>query len=135
MKILFDINLWVDMAARPTQYPQAAKLYEALSKEGHTVCLPLCGYTTLFYLVERLLSTEAAEDYLYSLRQRGVTFLSFTSREVEAATKLKMKDHEDACIVATAMTQKIDRIVTRNEKDFKNSPIQSSSPTALLKEI
>jgi predicted nucleic acid-binding protein len=51
------------------------------------------------------------------------------------ALTLNIVDFEDAVIAATAKREKADYIVTRNETDFKNSPVPAVSPAVLLREF
>ncbi len=51
------------------------------------------------------------------------------------ALALDFKDFEDAMQVAAALRFRADRLVTRNLKDYRNSPIPVVSPTGFLKEI
>jgi predicted nucleic acid-binding protein len=48
------------------------------------------------------------------------------------ALALGLKDHEDACVVATAVAERCDLIVTRDVRDYRNSPIEVKSPKAAL---
>ena len=44
-------------------------------------------------------------------------------------------DYEDAVQCESAIAENLDAIVTRNTKDFANSPILIYSPTEFLKQI
>ena len=46
---------------------------------------------------------------------------------------LPMQDFEDAMQVAAADMAKVDFIITRNTKDFKNSPIPAMDPGEFVK--
>ena len=46
-----------------------------------------------------------------------------------------MKDFEDAVQIASALTDRVDFIVTRDSKDYKKSPIKALAPTEFLKEL
>ena len=50
-----------------------------------------------------------------------------------AALDLPMRDFEDALQVAAAMACGAQFIVTRNERDFKASPVPALNPDALLR--
>lgn len=132
MKVLFDLNVWIDIAARPQSYPQCVELYRRLESRHAAVCLPLCGYTTIYFILSRLLGGQAAEKFLSSLGERAVRFLPFSQREVDLALRLRIGDHEDACVAATAVNNGMDFIVTRNTKDFESSPIRAVQPEELL---
>jgi hypothetical protein len=52
---------------------------------------------------------------------------------VRASLNLGFSDLEDALQVAAALAWKSAFIITRNERDFKRSPIPAISPSAYLK--
>ena len=135
MKVLFDTNIWIDIAVRPKTYPESAELLHALEKRAFVRCLPLCAYTTIYYLISKVSSPEAAHEFLSHIKNRSVHLLSFTQMEVVLAEKFTFSDFEDACIAATALNGACDVIATRNTRHFKNSPIPAVDPKALLKRL
>ena len=54
---------------------------------------------------------------------------------LELARILGFKDYEDAVQCASAIAEGLDAIVTRNAKDFTNSPIAVYSPSEFLEVI
>jgi len=52
--------------------------------------------------------------------------------EITVALGLKMKDFEDAMQVAAAQQFRAQIIVTRNTKDYSQSPIKALTPKELL---
>ena len=56
-----------------------------------------------------------------------------TDKDVlQSAFDLPFKDYEDAVQCASAIAESLDAIVTRNAKDYANSPIQIYSPAEFL---
>ena len=135
MKILLDINIWIDIAARPTTYPQSIELLHSLETSHHSIGFPLSGYTTFYYLIAKLISKQGALHFAGLLSQRGIHMLPFTSEEAILAQSLPFRDHEDACVGAIALLQKYNVIATRNVKDFRNSPVVARSPAAILRSL
>ncbi len=122
MKVLLDLNIWIDLAARPRSFPASVKIYRKLEQEAHTICFPLCGYTTVYYLIEKVLGPNAALSFMRTLSDRSVRLLTFGLPEVALAHKLQFSDHEDGCVAATALNYGCDFVVSRNLRDFKGSP-------------
>jgi predicted nucleic acid-binding protein len=54
--------------------------------------------------------------------------------DINAALTLPINDFEDAVIAAVAKREKADYIVTRNEEDFKGSPVPAISPAMFLEQ-
>ncbi len=135
MKALFDINVWIDIAVRPKAYPDSVALFRRLESDAHHIGFPLSGYTTFYYLIAKIVGKEGALLFCRSLIQRGIRLLPLTNAEVEVAHSLVFRDHEDACVSATALAHKYDLIVTRNGRDYKNSPVVTRTPAALLRAL
>jgi len=132
VKILFDLNIWIDIAIRPKRYPDSSNVYLQISGK-HIFFLPACGYTTIYYLLEKVIGREGTLEFMERIFSKGVEILPFTKREIETARKFRMKDHENACLAATAFTNDCDYILTRNEKDFQRSLVPALLPSKALK--
>ena len=135
MKILVDLNVWIDIASRPKSFPDSSTFFTSAEATKHHLTLPLSGYTTIFYLLEQIIGKKGSINFLRGIQQRGVELIPFTPKEVTAAQALPLRDFEDACVVASAMSSLCDLIVTRNVKDFKNSPIKALEPKQALKKL
>lgn len=132
MKVLFDVNIFLDLALRPGLYPASVALYQKLEEQHHTVCLASCAYTTVYYLLSKTVGAAGALEFLTLLELRGVEVLTFSLHDIHLARKLRFRDHEDACLAASALSSSCNIIVTRNLSDFKFSPVQAQSPDKLL---
>ncbi len=118
--------------ARWEKFPESYGVYNAvLQHPSHVGCLPACGYTTLYYVLVKLLSEDRARQTLDHF-VRKLRLLPFDVETARLAQRLNFEDLEDAAIAATAMQGQCDRIVTRNVKDFSSSPIRAVSPAQLI---
>lgn len=136
MKILFDLNVLLDVAYRPQRHPHSVQLYHQLvATQQHQGTFPACGYTTLYYQLRRNLpSVRDARDTLLEWHHR-LALLPFTDHMALAAHRLSMPDFEDACVAITALEGQCAVIVTRNIPDFQASPIPARTPTELLAQL
>ena len=138
MKILFDLNVLLDVAYRPQRYPHSVQLYHrlvAMRQHQHQGTFPACGYTTLYYQLRRNLpSAHDARDTFLEWHQH-LALLPFTDRMALAAHRLSMPDFEDACVAITALEGQCAVIVTRNLPDFQASPIPALTPADLLAQL
>ena len=74
MKILFDLNVLLDVAYRPQRYPHSVQLYHRLvATRQHQGTFPACGYTTLYYQLRRNL--PSARDARETLLAQSVELL------------------------------------------------------------
>lgn len=135
MKILFDLNVLVDVAARWQRYPESLSLYETvLASTEHQGAFAGCGYMTLYYILERVIEKSQARATVAHL-STTLELIPFTPTMAAQAHRLQMTDLEDACIAASALESGCDVIATRNLDDFYSSPIPARMPASILKLI
>ncbi len=136
MNILLDANIYIDIACRPSLQLASVNLFKKLVlSPGIDVCLASCSYTDIFYLISKLTEKKHALEFFQTLEKANVQFLDFTEKEIRFAKTLKFNDHEDACVCATAVLNNCSLIVTRDVKDFKNSPTKIRTPSQFLREL
>lgn len=134
MKILFDLNIWIDIAIRPLEFPESVEAFKFAITNHKELYLPCCGITTIEYIIEKISPHKKKTffDFIAVLIENNVSFAEFGFKELDLALQSKMSDFEDSCIMASAIKSKIDLIVTRNIKDFKLSPIEVMTPKSFL---
>lgn len=132
MKVLFDVNIVLDvLLARSPWAADSARLLDAAERKeiagyvaGHTI-------TTAYYIVARSAGQRKAATAVTDLL-RIVTVVPVEAADFAQALVLDMTDFEDAVQAATAAKVGADFVATRNERDFKRSPIKARSPSELL---
>lgn len=62
-----------------------------------------------------------------------VKISDITHEVVQIAIKSGMNDFEDAIQSASAKFSSIDKIITRNKKDYKNSSVDAVAPNEFIK--
>ncbi len=135
MRILFDLNVLIDVAGRWQAFPLSLDLYNrVVASPKDEGVFAACGYTTLYYVIHQMLSAERTRAILAQFRQRLI-LLPFNPRIAAAAHLLQMPDLEDACIAATAFEGRCDVIATRNIVDFTTSPIPARAPEDILADL
>ncbi len=131
MRLLIDIGVLLDVALLRPGAPESARLL-AMCGRQHEGWLAWHSVATLTYLIERQLSDISSRDFI-----RGVldwADIATTGRpDALAALDLPMRDFEDALQAAAAMACGAQFIITRNERDFKASPVPALSPDAFLR--
>ena len=130
MRLLIDINVLLDVALQRPGAPAAARLL-ALCGRQHEGWLAWHSVATLAYLFERQQSAISGRDFIRSMLVWAD--VAKTGRpDALAALDLPMRDFEDALQAAAAMACGAQFIITRNERDFKASPVPALSPDAFL---
>ncbi|MBA1334113.1 MAG: hypothetical protein HPY66_1597 [Firmicutes bacterium] len=133
MKILIDTNIVLDVLLHRTDFFDASynvlKL-AALGKAGALVTAN--SIADIYYILHRAnkdpVKSKDAIVQLLSL----VGIADVLASDVMAALSSKVTDFEDALVGAIAKRVKADFIVTRNTKDFDNSPVPAIDPKDFL---
>jgi len=132
MKILIDTNVILDVLVK--RKPYAGESVSFLKLCGHQItgCIATSQTTDIFYLLRRYgKDSDEAKDVIKKL-SKNIKVLDVTAADVDNALASLMPDYEDALLACLAKRQKAKYIVTRNEKDFRQSPVQAVSPSLFL---
>ena len=132
MKVMFDLNIVLDVVQRREPHYRASAV--ALSKvvEGHAKgVFPCHGVTTVHYLLSRHSGSQRADEVVDWLASR-FEFGTAARQELLRARSLPLNDFEDAVLSAVAEACGCDAIVTRNLGDFFASPVKAFSPEELV---
>lgn len=130
--ILIDLNVVLDVVQkRQPHYKSSALVLEEVVAGRIAACLPAHAFTTLHYLVARYQTTEKADQVVRWLL-RYFEVAGTTRSELLRACEFGWHDFEDAVVAATAESAGSVCIVTRNIRDFVNSPIATLTPEEYL---
>lgn len=132
MRVLIDTNIILDLfLQRPGFAEEAAALWEANGNRQIEGFVAAITPINLFYFARKTKGREQARqaviDLLSSLRVCQLDQQTF-----QAALALPVSDYEDAVQIASAVNTPVEAIVTRNLKDYKNSPLPVYSPANFL---
>jgi predicted nucleic acid-binding protein len=131
MRLLIDINVLLDVALQRPGAPASARLLACCGRQ-HEAYLAWHSVATLAYLISRQQSAIPGRDFIRSMLVWAD--VAKTGRtDALAALDLPMRDFEDALQVAAAMACGAQFIITRNERDFKTSPVSALNPEAFLR--
>ena len=98
----------------------------------HDGYLSAAAATVVFYLLrKRLGDTGLAKEYMRNLLQL-VGIADATNVNVHNAIESFMSDFKDALVAAITKRCELDYIVTRNTKDFVESPARAVTPQEFL---
>lgn len=135
MKILVDTNLFLDVLLDR----------EGLAGESQRV-LDWCGLhpgdgwvawhtlANLYYIGAKSVGEKGALREIKAILE-VFEVCPVDSPAARAACDLPVADFEDALQIAAAQKAGAESIVTRNKKDFKNSPVPAWLPGEFLKKI
>ena len=128
MKILIDLNIILDyLEDRDPFADQAEKILE---NEKNTLFVSAHMVTTAFYLM-RFIGREA-QDAAVDFILNNFTIVPCDKTILSSARTLGFADYEDAVVAAAAKQAQCAYIITRNKRDFANSPVPALTPGEFL---
>ncbi len=133
MRALFDTNVLLDIGLARKPFAEVAfACLVAARRAGEPPRIAPHALATFYYIVAQAQGTEQANTAILDLIATS-EIVPFDHVTAQRSLKLSFGDFEDAMIAAAAEAAEMDYIVTRNTKDFKNSPIPALSPEEFLK--
>lgn len=130
--ILIDLNVVLDVVQKREPHYSASAAVLGRVTDGQVVaCLPAHAFTTLHYLVSRH-QTETTANRVVDWLLRYFEVAGTTHRELKRARRLDWPDFEDAVVAAAAESYSCTHIVTRNVRDFRDSPVPALTPEEFL---
>ena len=128
MKIFVDTNILLDVFCNRKDFVEESskiiKLCETNIIEGYISTLSIAN---IAYILRKELEREKLKSIISKL-ELIFRIQDLKADDLKKATEFDIKDFEDAIQVACAKRAKTQFIITRNIKDFKNSPIPAIKP-------
>jgi predicted nucleic acid-binding protein len=134
MKLVFvDTNILIDLLAdRPPFSKAAIALFDMAERGSVKLFTSSHSYATTHYLLKKYIGEAELRAVLSSLLEI-IEIISVDITIIRKSLLSKHKDFEDAIQIFAANTiPKLDYIVTRNLKDFKDAGVPVLAPDELL---
>jgi len=131
-RIFVDTNIIVDLIADRRPFSKfAIQLFSKAEDRKIKLYTSSHAIATTHYLLKKYIDEKKLREILESILDY-LTVVSISQEIIKKGLKSKHKDFEDAIqIISTSSIDKIDCIVTRNVKDFKEAEIPVFSPDEL----
>ena len=126
MLLLLDINIILDVVFQRPGEPASSALIGSCN-EQHQAWLAWHSVATLAYLIERERNPAVARELVTGLLS-WARVATTGHQDAIQALQLPMSDFEDALQVSAAQACGADYIITRNGRDFVQSPLPALSP-------
>jgi predicted nucleic acid-binding protein len=135
-KVFVDTNILIDLLADRKPFSKyAIGIFSKAETKQVKLFTSSHSFATTHYLLKKHVEEKELREILNSLLEY-VNIIAIDSDIIKKALKSKHKDFEDAIQIMSAdSVEKLDYIVTRNLKDFRNSGIAAISPDELIKLI
>ena len=132
MKLLVDGNILVDVLQNREPHVIASALVWKLCETGQAKgFVSALTFANLVYVLRRELDPKKTEEVLKKL-SLIFSFAELSGADLLKAAGLHWNDYEDALQAVTAERLRVDFIITRNVKDFKQSKVLALTPAELL---
>ena len=131
-KIFIDLNVVLDvLLARSPFLGTSQRLLDLVAKNKIKGYLSVASVLNLYYLVQKQLNAPSAREHVKKMIQL-VSIVEIDTDILQSALYIPLADFEDSVQAACAQRCAAEYIITRNLKDFKDSPIQCLSPEKYL---
>ena len=135
MKILIDTNVILDVLCNHTDFVEdSLKVFKYCEVNQITGCISAMSVPNIVYIMRKELDSERIKEILTVLTSL-FTVVDLREADLLKAADLDFADYEDALQSVCATRVKANYIVTRNIKDFKNSPVPAIKPSELFERI
>ncbi len=132
MKVMFDLNVLLDVAQNRAPFLQDSEAVLALARNGEIEgFVPGHAVTTFYYLMARFGGEAAAKAAVDDLLE-DFQVVGADKAVLLRARSLAMSDFEDCVVAASASAGGCDLVVTRNSPDFAGSPVPAITPKSFL---
>ena len=130
MLLLLDINIILDVVFQRPGEPASSALIGSCN-EQHQAWVAWHSVATLAYLIERQRNPAVARELVTGLLS-WARVATTGHQDALQALRLPMSDFEDALQVSAAQACGANYIITRNGRDFVQSPLPALSPEEFL---
>lgn len=137
MKILFDTCVIIDvLQSRQPFCADGQKLFTSVAEGKIKGFITPNSVTDIFYLTHRALHDNKKAKKILGTLFEFFAIIDTTAGDCHNALHSSVADFEDAVVCACAEREKIDYIVTRNIKDYKNArTVKALTPKELTDKI
>ncbi len=135
MKILIDTNVILDVLCNRHDFvDDSLKVFKYCEANQITGYISALSIPNIVYIMRKELDSEKIKEILTTLTSI-FTVVDLRESDLLKAADMDFSDYEDALQSVCAARAKVNFIVTRNIKDFKNSIIPAIKPSELFDRI
>lgn len=132
MRVVFDTNVIIDVLANREPFADDAESVLNLAAQGTiTGAITANTVTDIAYLMRKKMNGDSIQTALMDLME-VLDIVEVNRASCLGAFGLHFSDYEDALLATCAKGWNADFIVTRNGKDFTNSPVPAITPGDFL---
>ncbi len=136
MRILVDTNICLDiLQKRPGLFQSSRDALILASNKGYKLYITTATVMDIMYITRKAFSDNVQQRLTVEGFISAFKLLKVTKKDIKYAFSGVMKDFEDAVQANCAKAHGINLIITRNIKDFINSPVKAITPEDFISNI
>ena len=133
MRVLIDTNVILDVLLKRSPFYEAAIEVLKLSvREDIQEFVSASAITDIYYIAYKNMRDKAVVRELLKKLLLIVSVAGVSEEEIQKALELGWKDFEDSVQYSVALLNEMNRLITRNVKDYSSSEIQVWEPNQFL---
>lgn len=133
MKYLIDTNVVLDvLLKREPFYNSCASVLSLARRKEIMLYISASAITDIYYIANQAMRNKAEVKSLIVKLIKVVSVAGVSEEEIRKALALPWKDFEDSVQYSVALLQKMDGIITRNPKDYKEAEIKVWDPEEIV---
>ena len=122
-RILVDTNIVLDLLAKREKFlPEAQKLFTMSDRNEVKLYISALTFANTYYILSQQLKLNNIRKILRTFKLL-IEILPLNDKILDLSLTSGFKDFEDAIQYYTALENKVNIIVTRNLKDFRNAKL------------
>ncbi len=135
MRVMIDTNIVLDLLLKRESFvDDAVTIFKHAEKGRIEAYITANSVTDIVYILRKVYRREEIREHLLKLFGL-IKVLSVTASDINGALNLDVHDFEDALVIQCSKNAGMDVIVTRNKKDFTNSPVKCLTAEELIASI
>lgn len=134
MRILVDTNICLDILQKRNGFYDSSKDALFLASEKNCkICITTVTVMDIMYITRKHFADNSVQRNIVRDFISAFKLLKISKKNIAYGFAGLMKDFEDAVQASCAKSHFIDIVLTRNVKDFSNSPVRAMSPEDFIK--
>ncbi len=131
-RLFMDTNVMLDLLGERAPFYDAAARIASLADRGQlNLIVSALSYPTIYYLLSKFEDHGVVKEKLRKFRAVAETS-DLTDNVIDKGLSSGFSDFEDAMQYHCALNANCNVLITRNEKDFKDSGISVMTPAEYL---
>ena len=131
MKLMIDTNIVVDILSKRDGYMDSLNVLKYCETKKAYGFISAITVTDVMYILRKHIEPSGVRGTLLALMSI-IDVADVTKADIKGAFSCGIRDFEDAVQAMCANRTGADYIVTRNVKDFNDSPVRALSPDEVL---